>query len=57
MIGIGEMVIIILIGLCLAVVPLAALVLVVIIYMRMQKVEAAIERLENTRSTPNQSQP
>jgi hypothetical protein len=56
MVGIGESIIVILIGLCLAVVPLATLVLGVILYMRLQKIEAAIERLESSQSVQNQSQ-
>ena len=46
MLGVGEMIIVALISLCLVIAPLATLVIAYLVYLKLQKIEAALERLE-----------
>lgn len=47
MLGVGETILVALISLCLVGAPLATLVIAIMVYLKLQKIEAAVERLEH----------
>jgi len=47
MLGVGETILVALISLCLVGAPLATLVILIMVYLKVQKIEATVERLEH----------